>query len=45
MCMRPEGRDSIDVLSQVAPSGRCVEGGVADNAAYHLTSRALRALR
>ena len=36
MRMRPEGRDSIDVPSQVAPPGRCVEGG-----ASHHTLRAL----
>ena len=27
MGMRPVGRDCIGVPSQVAPSGRCVEGG------------------
>ena len=36
MGMRPEGRDCIGVSSQVAPSGRCVEGG-----ASHPTLRAL----
>ena len=36
MGMRPVGRDSIGVPSQVAPSGRYVEGG-----ASHHTLRAL----